>query len=133
MTKLFCSFTSILRLVNQKQIADNELNQGLYAFGCTREHVFSQVHECHEATWQSDDESVQNYLSDKIKELVTEAESSGRVVFRTLEEGNMSFDKVSSLLERNGLQPLGTVYDTYCYPRLKELVEQKNPTVEVLF
>lgn len=129
---LFCSFTACLRLVYNEEVSVHDLSSGLFAFACTRYHVFDDKHT--EVCWFTDDESEQERLLEKVRTAVLQAENDNRVVWRTLKEDNMSYHKVSNLLESKGLYPLSACSeDNYNYPTLKHLVEDRNPSVRVLF
>ena len=139
MIKFFCSYSYLLRCLKEETFDDCVLDKALYSFGAMREHIFRPVDEDHEVAFFSKDESVQNYLADKSKEIVMKAESEGRIIFRRsifesiYESGPDTVSRASTLLERNGFKPLGSFRGTCNYRMLKELVEEKNPTVEVLW
>jgi hypothetical protein len=129
-TKLFCSFTSLLRILKQEAVSPEELSKALYAFACTRWHVFDDPNT--EASWFAESEGEQHKLLEVIRRYVQLAEEDNRVAWRSLEEGNMSYEKISLLLEQNGLNPIqGTTW--YAYHTLKEIVEEANPEICVMF
>jgi hypothetical protein len=129
---LFCSFTALLRLVSQNEVSSEELSDGLFAFACTRYHVFDDPET--EVSLFTEDKNEQERLLHKIRTAVLKAEDDNRVVWRTREEGKMSYKKISELLNSQGLKPLASFNsDYYSYNGLRLKMEGTNPGVLVRF
>jgi hypothetical protein len=101
--KLFISFTGLMYALKAGRITDDDLPNGLFVFGCTRDHVITP------GSWGEHIESVvvENPAAhSRLVDTLIKAELEGRVVWRSREEGNASFELVNKLLVGNGEQPL---------------------------
>jgi hypothetical protein len=151
-TKLFCSYTSLLRLIKGGDIQDCDLEKALFAFGplfafgCVREFVMRD----RQASELDDDYSART----KIQQAVLYAEEEGRVLWRPnppstiiydflmsvglkrFAQPDISFRLVNSFLKATGYKPLKlSKIDKkyYGYRRLKELVAESGQGLEVIF
>lgn len=135
--KLFVSFTGTMHKLSRGEVTASDLENGLFAFGCCREHaLYPGVHGEYVET------VVGEYPRHHAALFVAllDAEDDGRVVWRTGPEGNMSYGLVSGLLERNGYariaaEPSSSTWciDSYCYPGVRERVEEAGLDVDVVY
>jgi hypothetical protein len=145
-TKLFCSYTALLRLIKGGDIQDCDLEKALFAFGCLRELVMRD----RQASESEDDYSART----KIQRAVRYAEKQGRVLWRPnppsrivynllmsvglkrFAQPDVSFQRVNRFLEFSGFKPLNlSEHDKkyYNYPRLEELVAESDQGIEVIY
>ena len=133
--KLFISFTGLMYALKAGRITDDDLANGLFAFGCTRGHAITPG----ASNEHVEDVVVQNpEVHQRLVKAIGEAEFLCRVVWRTQEEGNMSFQRINELLVGNCLQPLNSHKEAYGqedhfphynYPSVKD----RCPHMEVVF
>jgi len=133
--KLFVSFTGLMYALKAGRINEDDLANGLYVFGCARDHAITP------GTWGEYIESVvvkNPAVHSRLVDTVLKAELEGRVVWRSREEGNASFELVNELLALNGEQPLlshkeaygrDDHFPHYNYPSVKD----RCPHMEVVF
>ncbi len=133
--KLFISFTGLMYALKAGRINDDDLANGLFVFGCTRDHAIAP------GTWHEhiEDVVVKNPgVHARLVDVVTKAEAEGRVVWRSREEGNASFELVDKVLVGNGEPPLlsheqaygrDDAFPHYNYPS----VHDRCPHMEVVF
>lgn len=133
--KLFISFTGLMYALKTGRINDEDLANGLFVFGCARDHAITP------GTWNEHIEDVVVKNPDvhaRLVDVVLKAEGEGRVVWRSREAGNASFELVDKLLVGNGEAPLishkeayGTEdsFPHYNYPSVKD----RCPHMEVVF
>jgi hypothetical protein len=126
MPYLFLSFTGTLYRLKQGSLKVSDLDDGLFLFGCTREHAL---------TPGANGEPIEDIVTDVpllhqvLVDALVAAEASGRVRWRTLEDGWPSFGMVDDLLTANGYEPLAPnpcdySRDSYCYPAVKRRSKQ---------
>ena len=86
------------------KVTEEDLNRGLFYFGCTRAHIFEpEKDQSNEAqlTFQ-DDPAFGQECHRRIKEAVKAAEKEGRAEFRS---GQCTYKKLNDFLTRNGYPP----------------------------
>lgn len=133
--KLFVSFTGLMYALERGQVDVGDLADGLFAFGCTREHVFSPG-------------AGGEYIASPVREnrwdlmvvqtAVMTAELSGRVVWRKNPLDLMSYEYVSKLLAANNCGEIETDMirawnGPYCYPGVTERVKEAGLNVDVIW
>jgi hypothetical protein len=133
--KLFISFTGLMYALKAGRITDDDLANGLFAFGCTRGHAITPG----ASNEHIEDVVVKNpEVHQRLVKALVEAEFLGRVAWRTQEDGNMSFQLINELLVGNGEQPLNSHMEAYGrddhfphynYPSVKD----RCPHMEVVF
>jgi hypothetical protein len=142
---IYPSYTGLIYNMLREGIGSFELDNGLFAFGCTRTYVIDQTNDIVKEAQNYVDKLVRKDLQNTedyieslknlnkiqsaslaIREAVIKAEKEGRIVWRLKEDGNMSYSKVSDLLAKN-YQPLLSDSEnfSYNYPRLRELTSLK--------
>lgn len=125
MRKLFVSFTATLTRMQEGKVSEVDLDNGLFAFGCTRDHALAPG-----AAGGYVEEVVKERpdLHERLVAAVLAAEHDGRVAWR--DKGlyaNMEYAKINVLLCRNGFDPivenkLRPHEGDYCYPGVEERV-----------
>lgn len=101
--KLFLSFTRTLHLMRDGRVVDEDLSNGLFIFGCAREHAY---------TAGAGGEFVESIVKEnpdlyrKLMAYVSEAEADGRVSWRSARKLFPTFKMVNDLLHRNGYRSL---------------------------
>ncbi len=133
--KLFISFTGLMYALKAGRITDDDLANGLFAFGCTRGHAITPG----ASNEHVEDVVVKNpEVHQRLVKAIGDAEFLGRVAWRTQEDGNMSFQLINELLVGNGEQPLNSHKEAYGrdddfphynYPSVKD----RCPHMEVVF
>lgn len=125
---LFVSFTATMYGMSRGEVSEESLASGLFAFGCTHEHVFSPG---------ENDDYVEDVirerpdLHEQLKEHLLVAEAEGRIVWRTRFDRNMSYEKISGLLVANDIGPIEfedwrPINGAYCYPGVADRVREKG-------
>ena len=120
MTKLFISFTGTLQALSGGIVSVDDLNEGLFVFGCTRNHALNPG-----AAGEHVESVVREHpeLHRALCDALLLAEAAGRVRWRTLEQGNASFELVDELLVANGYKKLNRTSEmdpwTYSYPAVE--------------
>ena len=134
MRKLFCSFTSTLRLIHEEKVTDEDLNNGLFAFGCVREHAFHPENdETNEVTWLRDaTPERQQEVHTRLVAALEAAEAAGRVAWRPVDD-SMSLNRVNELLTKNGFTALEGDPRSSNYPALQEAVEASGQDLGVVW
>jgi hypothetical protein len=125
--KLFISFTGTMYALKSGRVTGEDLDNGLFVFGCTRGHAITPG-----ASHEHIEEIVTQCpaLHQQLVAALTQAEIDGRVRWRTLEERVPSFEMVDDLLTSNGRKPLMSEDEYYskcpsmgrgyCYPAVRE-------------
>jgi len=94
--KVFGSFTWLLHGIAAGLVSDEDMANGLFAFGCTRSHVVDPSGECDERTWVRG--GLDGFAAHKkLLAIVLEAERTERVVWREPED--TSEDMTALLLQ----------------------------------
>lgn len=135
--KLFISFSGLLSALSRNEVSDEDLQTGLFYFGCVRSHAF-ELDERYR---------LKNAVAahEKLVQALTRAEEEGRCRWHRPEPGVWlaPYSLLNELLVANGLSALPLQEDGagrsfeeahYGYPRVRELMEQvPQPRAEVLF
>lgn len=129
--KLFLSFTRTLYLLAAKKITEDDLAEGLYLFGCTRDHAI---------TPGGNGEKVEKIVVDRpdlhllLVDALLKAEQDNRVSWRT-REGWVTFPMVDALLVQNEFKPLFD-QDGGCLPSPQyfapKFVKERSRELEVI-
>ena len=106
MKKLLVSFTSLIILMERGSISYEDLDDALFCFNCPREHLFNPKAE--ELYWGETYEgrlAIQSLIAKATKK----AENEGRCgEWREAREIRTTYEKLNSLLEKNGFKPIQT-------------------------
>ncbi len=105
MPTLFLSFTATLRLMTEGEITQATLTNGIFYFGCTKEHVFGEPEE---AKWFEEGKSSLAIL----REALVRAEQEGRVLWRGPRN---TWQELESLLSANGMNVKFDPLEGYSY------------------
>ena len=132
MKKLFVSFTSLLRLVAEGHVTAEDLRQGLFFFGCWRDHALDA-----DALRLYADGTRYSTAQAAIADAVRRAEGEGRAAWHNgpKRHGN-PWRKLDDLLCDNGFPPLKVQHDIgshYCYPGARDAVADKGLNLEVVY
>lgn len=135
MKKLFVSFSSLLREVSAGTVTPADLQQGLFFFGCMREHALDPgaAGETDERNWNQG-KYAQAYPA--IKEALLAAEQDGRAAWHKVRKPvDGAWRILDRLLEANGFAPLQHIntFSHYCYPGVRELVAERGLPLEVVY
>ncbi len=135
MQKLFVSFTSLLRLVSQGEVNDQDLDTGLFFFGCWREHALNPgaAGEADERTWHGG-----RYADahPRIVQALLKAESEGRAQWHNAAqrtEGGWTL--LDRLLVDNGYSSLQAELPSshYSYPGVLDAVKTRGLNLQVIY
>ena len=116
MRTLFISFTSLLYSMKRGEISQDQLDNGLFVFGCSREYALdpfcyneesvAQVFTNAEGVY---DQTRARQVVEQIHDALLAAERDGRAYLRHREE-SFSYGMLSDVLERNGYARLPTQF-----------------------
>lgn len=139
--KLFVSFTRLLHAIAAESVSQEDLNTGLYFFGCVRSHAFDPA-----ADGAFDERTALKEKGqpahEKLVEALRRAEIEGRCRWHrpTDAPGHSAYAELDTLLTANGLKALSPpdrrldAEEYYCYPSVRDfMLEVNGPAVEVLF
>lgn len=135
MKKLFVSFTSLLREVGTGNVTPADLQQGLFLFGCRREHALEPgaANEVDERTWHKGRFAAAHPV---IKEAVLAAEKDGRAAWHNVPKRvDSAWRILDRMLEANGFGPLEhrDMFSNYCYPGVRDLIAERGLDLEVVY
>lgn len=137
MRKLFLSFSTLLREIAHDRITAEDLQQGLYMFGCTRGHALEPgaKGEADERTW-SQGRNAQGHAP--LVKALLEAEQAGRVAWLKDETGRAVRHHVTvfnELMQANGLPQLKRTegFAHHSYPEWRDRIEEEGLPLEVLY
>ncbi len=140
--KLFVSFTGLLYALKSGRVTTSDLNDALFCFGCTKDHALNpgQHGEGNEVKMAFSSNPKQGEEVHKaVVSALKKAQKEGRVTFRTLAQGNMTYEKLNKLLKKNGFPVinLGKMdwanRTSYNYPTVQEQVEAQGIGLEVIW
>ncbi len=136
--KLFISFSSLLYAVKAGRVQPKDLEDGIFYFGCTKEHLWRK-----DAAENSDvrmafcmdgglkkrkNKREAERIYNIIRDAVFEAEKEGRATFRDITEMNR-YSRLNRLLEQNGIDTSSVKHlepgelcleGQYSYPEVEE-------------
>lgn len=106
--KLFVSFSGVMMKLSCGLVSRDDLETGLFAFGCTRDHVFRPGFH---GEYVEDEVLDRPDLHQQLLEALRRAERDGRVSWRRGSRacdlvGECAFRRLNRLLRRNGFKPL---------------------------
>lgn len=135
MKKLFVSFSSLLREVGTGAVTPADLQQGLFFFGCMREHALEPgaSGETDERDWNKGKFA---HAHPAIKEALLAAEQDGRAAWHKVRKPvDGAWRLLDKLLDANGFGPLQhrDTYTNYCYPGVRDLVAARGLDLEVVY
>ena len=138
--KLFVSFTTLLGAIAGNAVSQEDLDTGLFYFGCVRSHAFTPGAEA------EFDERVSLKergapAHEKLIAALTKAEAEGRCRWHRPDNHTRlaPYTLLNELLEANGIEKLKFVQEDfepghYCYPAVRDMMAQiQGPRAEVLF
>lgn len=134
--KLFISYTGLILALKHSRVAEEDLKESMYYFGCTRDHVLQPGAngEGSELDWIVEEEEDRQTIHNLIVNAVLQAEKDGRAIFRVLGEDN-SFSKLNELLTANGFDAVS--FDQYGmqynYPVVEYAIKNQGLPLEVLW
>lgn len=135
MTKLFVSFTRTISFLVRGKITAEDLENGLFYFGCRRVHAYEPWLDgpnANELEWDSPEESKAAHVL--LVAALTKAEAEGRGAWR---ETRTSYEQLLALLAANGVDCTGVDRDAlgtdYCCPGVTDLMKDNNLPVRVVF
>lgn len=100
--KVFISFSGLLTAMRDGKVTPEDLENGLFYFGCVREHVFSSDDNSDVNRIFHDDPVAGALAFVRIQTAVHNAETDGRAVFRP-DDGRPCLDQLNDLLYHRGL------------------------------
>jgi hypothetical protein len=135
MKKLFVSFSSLLREVSAGAVTPADLQQGLFFFGCMREHALDPgaAGEADERHWNHGKYAT---AYPAIRDALLAAEADGRAAWHKVRKPvDGAWRVLDRLLEANGYSPLQhcNTFSHYCYPGVRDLVAERGLALEVVY
>lgn len=134
--KLFLSFTGLLRAIVDNEVSQDELDAGLFYFGCTRSHAWkpSAAGEFDERTTYRESGLIAHAT---LLRALERAELAGRCRWHRLEEGTPlpAYPLLNELLVANGVPALTLPAELpdYTYCGVRDRVRETGLPVEVQF
>ena len=137
---LFVSFTGLCHAMRD-EVNSEDLDRGLFYFGCGREHVIYGVGESEANRAIRDNPKEAEYLHGTIRAAVLKAEAEGRAAWHGPKSEEVSyeearFQELNELLKTNGFSPLrrreDDIFSGYSYPRVEKLVEENKVPLRVI-
>lgn len=136
MKKLFLSFSTLLREIANGRVNEEDLNQGLFMFGCTRGHAFAPgaKNETDERTWNNGKNAAAHPV---LVNALAQAEKEGRVAWLKDEDGRATRSHVTvfnELMAANHLPQLQRTrgFANHSYPEWRDRIEEEGmPLVPV--
>lgn len=135
MRKIFLSYSGILIGLRNGQIVMDDLEGGLFYFGCCKSAVTDDsdlpypIHSFHS---QEEREELMKLIP-QVRQIVFAAESDGRADYRKPIAPN-SWEELNALLVRNGFvavdSRVGFVELDYSYPTACDLIKRSNPDLQ---
>jgi hypothetical protein len=122
--KLFTSFSGLILLLSkdEQNIQQEDLDSGLFYFGCVREHLFGSLEEDGPEPSKEDllsrkwsERIAQTYSQRfvrrkqalaRIRETILKAEEQGRVLWRPTPADERSYSAFNAFLTQHGLTPI---------------------------
>lgn len=135
--KLFVSFTGLLGGIYHGTVTAEDLDKGIFYFGCTARHVEGIWEEStNEILWFWKDHEEGRRVHTMILGAIEKAEREGRIKWRVVGECG-SYDGLSELLMANGhtaipSDPWRTCNGPYCYPGVRDRVEEQGIALDVV-
>ena len=144
--KLFVSFTALLRHLKDGSVVQNDLNHGLFYFGCTRSYVFDDIQPKEVEWFFRDDMEAGAAALAQVRGAIVLAEAEGRCIWREAHEMN-SYEALNDLLVKNGYSynrhgGPAIVFENdnrtenpsyaYCYPGVRDRIAEAAIPLEVV-
>ena len=136
MKKLFVSYTSLLREITDGTVTHDDLYDGLFFFGCRREHAYNPgaSGETDERTWQNGRYAEAHPI---LVDALRVAEITGRAAWHNVPKREFSpWSVLDDLLERNDIQPLKPKFNLfahYGYPNVKDADAERGLPLHVVY
>jgi hypothetical protein len=131
MRKLFLSFSGLINQLKEEKVSQEDLDQGIFYFGCTKGHVFGPYEETE--AYSADDPDSGRLIHEQIKEAVQKAESENRAAYREYGKRN-NIDQLNTLLTAQGYEalvpPAGVEYEKSL---VKELIQASKQEIQVVY
>ncbi|MBU0535192.1 hypothetical protein KKC62_03420 [Patescibacteria group bacterium] len=140
--KLLVSFTGLLYALKSGRVTTSDLDDALFCFGCTKDHALypGRHGEGNEVEMAFSDNPKKGEETHKtIVSALKKAQKEGRVAFRTLAQGNASYELLNKLLKKNGFPVIDLSKmdwanrTSYNYPTVQEQVEAQGIGLEVIW
>jgi hypothetical protein len=137
--KLFLSFSGLVRNIRDGQVTQEDLDNGLFYFGCSRGHViqpFNRLGVGDDVTPAFKGDSVRAHkVHEQILKAVLSAEAEGRAMFR-LAVGFTSYRDLNILLANSGYRLLRTEagqsdHSDFSKPKVAQQVKEAGLDLEV--
>ena len=138
MRKLFVSFTSALQLVAHGKISMEDLQTGLFMFGCTRDHAYNPG-----AAGEMDERTADTRYAKAypvVMQALQYAERNGRALWsRTVRTRLNPWEVLDRLLLTNGLHAVSDkanhdgLSSHYSYPGVRDAVAAHQMDLEVVY
>lgn len=147
MRKLFVSFTGTIRGLSKGTVTQQDLDTGIFYFGCAKIHACAPWKPdhgfvCNELTWFFKDEEgkfdadAAGVVHRALVAAIEKAESDGRVAWRENGLSN-TYGQLSELLAKNGFGPITgddgrACNGSYCYPGVKDRIKEAGLPLDVI-
>ena len=136
MRKIFPSFTGLLQLLKYDRVTQDDLDNGIFCFGCVRDHCMHPEKQedphSNEVNWLRLPPAEANAIHRRLVDAVLKAEGEGRVAWRT-GQGHMSYSLINQVIVPLGYAPLQGRDYHYSYPSLTDVVEESGQALQVMW
>ena len=136
MTKLFLSFTALIRGIVNDEISDLDLATGLFYLGCARAHAFAPWEDkSNELTWfAKGDTDLQAIVHRKIVAALETAELEDRAAWRDETGDRNTFAGLNTLIERNELGSIDPMPGSpYSYTAAQDRIDECGLEIDCVF
>lgn len=137
MKKLFLSFSTLLREIAHGRMSEEDLQQGLFMFGCTRGHALEPgaKGETDERTWSQGRNAAGHQ---PLVNALLQAEKDGRAAWLKDETGRATRSHVTvfnELMAANGLPQLQrtTGFAHHSYPEWRDRIAEEGLPLEAVY
>lgn len=138
MRKLFLSFTGTIRGLSEGKVTQQDLDAGIFYFGCAKSHACApwkpdHGHVSNELEWFYKDADARAVAHRRLIEAFTKAETDGRLAWRP-DGGPNSYGQLNELLAANAIATIDRIDgpDSYCYPEVAEAIEEAGIPLSVV-
>ncbi|MDO8571958.1 MAG: hypothetical protein Q7R79_04735 [bacterium] len=128
-TTLFVSFTRAIRTIAEGKVSQEELDAGMFYFGCAREHAYNPERDMtDETTWFAGGKAAHLRLIIALDK----AEKEGRARWKNPGEPN-SYGTLNELLVVNDLIPIDYRGNHYNYSEVADRMSKYNKDIRVVY
>lgn len=123
---LFLSFSGLLYKLDRGEVLQQELDTGLFYFGCSRKHAYDPgaSGEYNEVAQMRSPNA--HRVHQQLCRALYKGEEDGRVLWRSTSQQN-TYQQLNELLVKYGYEPIQDIdYNYYSYPGVRRKMEEQQ-------